>query len=469
MAHTDALHYRSLARVADDIRSGTLSAEEVTRCTLARIAALEPRLHAFAEVRTEAALVEAREADARRSSGERLGLLHGVPIAVKDLCAMAGTSTRAGGFFRTRFGARDTATVVARLQSAGAIIIGKAQLTEGAWAAHHPDVTPPVNPWTPDHWAGVSSSGSGVSVAAGLAYGSIGTDTAGSIRFPSACNHLVGLKPTWGRVSRHGVFPLSETFDHVGPMARTVLDVALMFTAIAGPDPLDPTTLDEPADDWIGAAKAVTLRGVRVGVDPIYSLGGVDEPTASVLRTAIAAMKAAGAVIVEVSVPSVGEILERAVAATLVEAAISHASTYPSEKSSYSAGFSTLLDIGRTTPATDYAAVAIWRREFRGRLMEIFRAVDVLVAPVLPMAPPTIAEMAEAVNGPPLAAAPLTAYTVPFNLAGVPSLTLPMGRAPSGAPLGFQLIGPDLAEARLLSAGAAYEAAAGYAAHHPEL
>ncbi len=469
MTHTDALHYRSLAAVAADLRSGVLTAEEVTQQALNRISALEPRLHAFAQVRAEAALVEARAADARRVSREPLGPLHGVPIAVKDLCAMAGTTTRAGGFFRTRFGPLDSATVVARLQTAGAIIIGKTQLTEGAWGAHHPDITAPVNPWAPDHWTGTSSSGSGVSVAAGLVYGAIGTDTAGSIRFPSACNHLVGLKPTWGRVSRRGVFPLSDTFDHVGPMARTVLDAALMFAAIAGADPLDPTALDEPAVDWVGAAQAGTLRGVKVGVDPLYSLGGLDEPSATTLKGAIALMKAAGAVIVEVSMPSVGEFLERAVAAAFVEAAISHAPTYPSEKSSYSAGYSALLDIGRSTPAADYAAIAIWRREFHGRLLQIFRAVDVLVAPVLPISPPTIAEMAAMVNAPPLAAAPLLAYTIPFNLAGVPSLTLPMGRAPSGAPLGFQLIGPDLAEAALLSAGAAYEAAAGYTAHHPSI
>jgi len=469
MTNTDALHYRSLAEVAADVRSGALSSEQLTAHTIKRISALEPRLHAFAEVRAEAALIEARAADAWRARGERLGPLHGVPLAVKDLCAMPGTATRAGGFFRTRFSPTDVATVVTRLQDAGAIIVGKAQLTEGAWGAHHPDITPPVNPWAPDRWTGVSSSGSGVSVAAGLAYGAIGTDTAGSIRFPSACNHLVGLKPTWGRVSRHGVFPLSDTFDHVGPMARTVLDVALMFAAIAGSDPLDATALDEPAADWVGAARAGTLRGVRVGVDPLYSLGGVDEPTATALKSAIALMKTAGAVIVEVSVPSVSEILERAIAAAFVEAAISHAPTYPSEKSSYSAGYSGLLDIGRATSATAYAAIAIWRREFHGRLMRIFRTIDVLVVPVLPMSPPTIAEIAVAVNGPPLAAGPLLTYTLPFNLAGVPSLTLPMGRAPSGAPLGFQLIGRDLAEATLLSAGAAYEAAAGYAAHHPPL
>ena len=162
------LHYRHLAEVAGDIRSGALTAEEVMRHTLERIARLEPRCMRLRSVRADDALTEARAADARKARGEALGALHGVPIAVKDLCAMAGTPTRAGGFFSTGFGARDTATVVTRLQAAGAIIIGKAQLTEGAWGTHHPDIPVPVNPWAEDRWSGSSSSGSGVSVAAGL-------------------------------------------------------------------------------------------------------------------------------------------------------------------------------------------------------------------------------------------------------------------------------------------------------------
>ena len=461
------LHYRSIADVAAGIAAGDLSSEEVTRHTLERISSLEPKLHAFTEVRAEAALGEARAADARRAAGEPPGPLHGVPVAVKDLCAMPGTATRAGGFFPTGFGPDDKATVVARLQAAGAIIIGKLQLTEGAWGAHHPDVTPPVNPWSPDHWTGVSSSGSGVSVAAGMAYGAIGTDTAGSIRFPSACCHLVGLKPTWGRVSRHGVFPLADTFDHVGPMARSVLDTALMFTAITGPDDRHPTALDQPGADWSGAARAGTLAGVRIGVDPGYALAGVDEATAAALSGAIAVMESAGAEFVEVNVPGAGDILEAAMLAAFTEAAISHAATYPAQGSSYSAAYASILDLGRSASALDDSRVAIWRREFRGQLLRLFRAVDMLVAPVLPVAPPAVADMAAATSAPPLASAPLLGFTIPFNLAGVPCLTLPMGRAPSGAPLGLQLIGPDLSEAALLAAGAGYEAASGFAGDHP--
>jgi len=463
------LHYRSLADVAADIRSGALTAEEVTRHALERIARLEPRLHAFATVRADDALKEARAADARKARGERLGPLAGVPLAVKDLCAMAGTPTRAGGFFSTGFKPSDTATVVTRLQDAGAIIVGKTQLTEGAWGTHHPDVAVPVNPWAPARWSGSSSSGSGVSVAAGLCFGATGTDTAGSIRFPSACNHLVGLKPTWGRVSRHGVFPLSDTFDHVGPIARSVLDVALLFAAMAGADPLDPTSLNEAPDDWVAAARAPRLKGVRVGLDADYALGPVDPVTAAALQSAIAQLKSAGAEIVSVRVPPVDEILARAMTACFAEAAISHARSYPAERAKYGPVYVDLLELGRATPATDYAAVAIWRREFRGALARLFASVDMLVAPVLPVAPLTVAEMAGFEGAPLIASAPLLRFTIPYNLAGVPTLTMPMGRMADGAPLGFQLIGPALGEAALLSAGAAYEAASGFAELHPEV
>lgn len=459
-----ALHDRSLADVAAAIRDGELSSAEVTGHTLERITALEPRLHAFAEVRGDAALAEARAADARRARGERLGPLHGVPVAVKDLCAMAGTATRAGGRFSTGFAPTDTATVVTRLQQAGAIVVGKAQLTEGAWGTHHPDVTVPVNPWAPDRWTGSSSSGSGVCVAAGMAYGAIGTDTAGSIRFPSACNHLAGLKPTWGRVSRHGVFPLSETFDHVGPMARTVSDVALLYAAIAGADPLDPTSLPDPVGDPVAAAQGGSLAGVRIGLDAAFALANLDDATASGMRSALAHLESAGAQIVDVAFPDVGPILEPALLACFAEAAVAHAATYPSQKERYGSAYAELLEVGRATPATAYASFAMRRRELRGTMRRLFEHADLLVVPVMPIQPLTVAEMAGVTVGPPLGAAPFMVYTMPFDITGNPTLTLPMGRSPEGAPLGFQLVAPHLGEEALLSAGAAYERQAGTAA-----
>ena len=464
-----ALHYRTLAETAADISSGRLSSEEVTRHTLERIGELEPRLRAFAAVREKDAMAEAREADARRARGETLGPLHGVPLAVKDLCAMEGTATCAGGFFRTGFDPAHTATVVRRLQDAGAIIVGKVQLTEGAWGAHHPDVPPPVNPWAPDHWSGASSSGSGVAVAAGLSYGAIGTDTAGSIRFPSTCNRLVGLKPTWGRVSRHGVFRLSDTLDHVGPITRSVLDAALMFDAIAGPDPADPTALDVPPPGSAQAARNGSLEGVRIGLDTAYALDSVEPAIAASLKRAIAALESAGAEIVEIRLPEMREHLLRLYMSAAVEAAISHAATYPSEAESYSDGYRSFLNLAHSTSAVDYAATAIWRREFRGSLARLFKTVDMLIAPTMPVEPPTLAAFDAVASAPPEAVVSLMLYTIPFNAAGIPTLTLPMDKTDAGVPLGFQLIGSELGEARLLSAGAAYEQVAGYAADHPAM
>src|SRR5690349_3127599 len=203
-----------------------------------------------------------------------LSQLHGVPVAVKDLCWTEGIATAAGMPLHKDFVPAVDATVVRKLREAGAVLLGKLQLTEGAFADHHPDVPPPVNPWHPDHWSGASSSGSGVATAAGLCFGSLGSDTGGSIRFPSAANGNTGLKPTWGRVSRHGCFELAASLDHIGPMCRSATDAAIVLAAIAGADPDDPTTLRAPVPDYL-AGDDRTLQGVRVGLDEAYALEGV--------------------------------------------------------------------------------------------------------------------------------------------------------------------------------------------------
>jgi amidase len=458
-----------MASLIADMREGKLSSAELIDHHLNRIEKLEPQLHAFSELRALAARKEARAADERRASGQPLGLLHGVPLAVKDLCALAGTETRAGGSFSTGFGPQETATVVHKLQDAGAIIIGKTQLTEGAWATYHPDIIAPVNPWAPDRWPGASSSGSGVAVAAGLAAGAIGTDTTGSIRFPSACNGIVGLKPTWGRVSRRGVFPLADTFDHVGPMARTVMDAALIFSAIAGPDPLDSTTLDRAAEDWTSAAGTGSAKGVRIGLDLTYALDGADEVVAAAFHDALEQLRQAGAVVADVRLPPVDEILEPAMGAVFAEAAIAHSQTYPAHKNKYGSTFAALLDYGRGKSALDYAAIAIWRRKFGGELSTIFKTVDMLAIPVLPTPPIAVADVKALESAPPDAVAALLRYTIPFSLAGVPSLTLPMRRPADTAPIGFQLVAPALGEIKLFAVGAAYEREAGLGDDHPEL
>jgi amidase len=230
-------HYDSLLSVSDRIRSGALRAADVTAELLARFARYDGRLHSALMVLADDAMAQARQADAEIAAGRWRGPLHGVPIGVKDLLWTKGLPTTGGMDVLRDFRPEEDATVVARLKQAGAVIIAKLHMTEGATFNHHPSFPRPVNPWSGAHWSGVSSSGSGVAPAAGLCFGAIGSDTGGSIRMPSAANNLTGIKPTWGRVSRHGLIHLAESLDHLGPMARSAVDAAAILQAIAGWDP----------------------------------------------------------------------------------------------------------------------------------------------------------------------------------------------------------------------------------------
>src|SRR5580698_2570687 len=250
------LHYSSLDEVARRLKARQLSSVELTRTLLDRIGRIDPRLKSFATLTPERALADAAARDAETAASKSRGALHGVPIAVKDLCNTEGVPTAAGMKIHRGNIPTEDATVVARLKAKGAVILGKLQMTEGAFGAHHPSVAAPINPWNEAYWTGVSSSGSGVATAAGLCYASLGSDTGGSIRFPSTMNGLTGLKPTWGRVSRAGVFPLAESLDHIGPMCRSALDAALILGVIAGADPDDPTAAPLPVPDYAGSIDA---------------------------------------------------------------------------------------------------------------------------------------------------------------------------------------------------------------------
>src|SRR3984957_5581500 len=269
------LHFLDLTEMSRRIHSREISPVEATKGLLARIERLDGQLRSYAYVMAEAALLHARAAEAEILRGEIRGPLHGVPIAVKDLCWTQGVPTAAGTTIYKDFRPTEDATVVRKLYAAGAIILGKLQLTEGAWAEHHPQIPPPVNPWNAAHWSGASSSGSGVATAAGLCYGSLGSDTGGSIRFPCAANGVTGIKPTWGRVSRYGVFELAATLDHIGPMTRSAADAAAMLAAIAGPDVNDPTALQAAGPNYM-ADLGGGLRGVRVGVDAAWISAATD-------------------------------------------------------------------------------------------------------------------------------------------------------------------------------------------------
>src|SRR5688500_10044353 len=248
------VHYFDITELGSLLAQREISSREVTRALLDRIAALDSRLHSYSLLMPDSALAEADAADAEMASGQVRGPLHGVPIAVKGLVWTKSCPTSAGMAVLKEFRPHADATVVRRLREAGAVILGKLQLTEGAYSDYHPSITPPQNPWNAAYWPGISSSGSAVATAAGLCFGSLGSDTGGSIRWPSAAHALAGLKPTWGRVSRHGVFELAASLDHVGTIARSAADAGLLLQTIAGSDPADPTALLDSVPNYLAAA-----------------------------------------------------------------------------------------------------------------------------------------------------------------------------------------------------------------------
>jgi len=299
---TRDLHYCELVEIGQRIQKRELSPVEATQAQLDRIARLDGQLKSYAYVMASSALEQAHAAEKEIGSGKVRGPLHGVPIAVKDLCWTKDAPTAAGmRIYRDNRPTQD-ATVVARLKEAGAVVLGKLQLTEGAYADHHPDIDPPRNPWDATLWSGASSSGSGVATAAGLCYGSLGSDTGGSIRFPSAANGVTGLKPTWGRVSRYGVFELAATLDHIGPMARSAVDCGAILGAIAGADPNDPTAVLEPVPDYLADLRG-SLRGTRIGVDRRWTSDGVDAAATKVFQDALRVATDLGAEIHEIVFP----------------------------------------------------------------------------------------------------------------------------------------------------------------------
>lgn len=458
------LHDLGVAEASARLRDGTLSPVELAEALLARIERLEPRLHAFARVAPERAMDDARRAESEIARGAWRGPLHGVPIALKDLVDTAGIATEAGmKALAGRVPAEDS-TVAERLRDAGAVLLGKLAMTEGAFAEHDPEIEPPRNPWGRDHWPGVSSSGSGVALAACLCAGALGSDTGGSIRFPSAACGVTGLKPSWGRVSRHGIFPLAPSLDHVGPMARSVEDAALLLCAIAGPDPRDPTALRAPAEDYAGALDR-GVAGIAVGVDRRWALDGVEPQVAAAFEAALEALASAGARIRDVAMPDTAPLARSWVPACAVETALAHEALFRERRGDYGPALGALVHIGGTIRAVEHARIGEARRTIVARLQALFDEDMLLATPALPVAVPTLAEAAEATADP----AEMLRFTAPWNFAGNPTLSLPCGFDRAGLPIGFQLVGPPLGEAPLLAAGAAFQGATDWHRRRPPL
>ncbi len=454
-----ALHYLELTELAALIRSGDASPVEVTRAQLQRIEKLDGVLRSYARVTAASALREAEAAEAEIRAGRYRGPLHGVPIALKDLFRRKGVPTAAGGVLHRDKPADYDATVTRRLREAGTVLLGQLQMTEGAYSDHHPDIAPPRNPWNAAYWTGISSSGSAVATAAGLCFGATASDTGGSIRWPSAAAGLTGIKPTWGRVSRHGAIELAPSLDHMGVMARSARDAAVLLQAIAGPDPLDPTALQAPVPPYARLA-GEPAQGLRIGIDADWNGDGADAQTLAMTAAAAQVFQELGATLVPLRFPAADA--EQAVRDwapnCAVEAAVAHASSYPARSADYGPVLASVLDAGLALSGTDYQRILLRRMALRGKVDALFGGVDALLTPVQPMAPLTLATVSTLGRQPGLVAA-LQRYTCVFDMTGHPCLTLPAGLCEAGMPMGVQLVAAHLNEATLLRLGAAFQAA----------
>jgi amidase len=436
---------------------------------LDRISALDSQLNSYQTVMAEQAMDAAAKAESEIVAGRYRGALHGIPVAVKDLCFTRGVPTKGGLAVLSDFVPEYDATVVQRLESDGAILLGKLNLTEGAMVGYHPDFKIPVNPWGGDLWPGASSSGSGVATAAGLCFAALGSDTGGSIRFPAMANGVVGLKPTYGRVSRHGVLDLGETLDHVGPLTRGVEDAGMVLAAISGQDKADPTSLPVPVPDLSDISAGVA--GLRIGYDSEFARQGTNPELIASLEAALALLESLGANVVSVKVPA--EILtlgELWFPICTYEAHKAHAANYPSRREEYGNYFRDFLEIGASVTDAQYNDAMAARRSFSERYESVLAEVDAMLCPAGGVTMPVTADQYGGVETlTPLFGQVQMQFTIPDDFAGTPTLTLPCGQNAAGVPHAMQLVGKGLSEAVLCRVGRAYEAATDWHQRRPPL
>lgn len=450
----------TLVEAAAALRQRQVSSVELTLECLARIEKWNPELNAFLTVTADVALEQARKADAERASGLDRGPLHGIPIAHKDLFCTRGIRTTGGSKTFAEFVPEFDATVVQRLANAGAVMIGKTNLHEHAYGitSENPHYGAVRNPWDPERSPGGSSGGSGVAVATGMALAATGTDTGGSIRVPASWCGITGLKPTFGRVSKYGVLPLGYTLDHPGPMAQTVRDTALLFEAMAGFDPKDPSSVDRPVPRCMPAEGEPSLRGIRIGLPRNFFFDRIDKEVDGAVYFMAYTAEDLGAELQRVQVPD-GEQLNTLAHITLLsEAAAVHEPYLRKRRKTYGDDVRTLLDMGRVIPAVDYLQAQRLRKRILGVYLDILRRVDALLVPATPMTAPRIGQKQVEIRGEMedtrIAA---TRLLRGFNLLGLPVLSMPAGYSSDGLPIGMQLVGRPWDEPLLLRIGAALE------------
>lgn len=450
---SDTVTWPSAAMLARAVRAGETSAVQATEAHLARIHALDPDLHAFVTMAADAALADARAVDASRA-----GALAGVPVAVKDLLAVRDLPRGNGSAaFAGDPPQPCDATAVARLRAAGAIVLGTTHMHELAFGPTgvNPGLGTPVNPWSGDRMPGGSSSGSAVAVAAGMAVAAIGSDTGGSVRIPASFCGLTGLKPTYGRVSRSGVTPLAWTMDHIGPLARTAEDAALLLGVLAGHDPADATSAALPVPDYV-AALGRGVAGRTVGVPRAFVDGCVDDDVAAAFAASLDVLRDAGAVVRDVALPALEHANAALGAVVFAEAEAALGAVVGDRRDRLGVDCRIFLELAKVVQARHYMAA----QRYRSHLYAMVRAanVDLLATPTVAVPAPDTWAQVMTLHGVERGVQEVLArFTSPFNLIGLPALSVPCGISRDGLPLGLQLVGRPFAEADVLAAGHAFQ------------
>ena len=460
------MHFKTIRELSELLQSKRISPVEVTEEIIRRIGELDSQYKSYATLMADHAMSAAKKAEQEIAGGRYRGPLHGVPVGVKDLCFTKGVRTMGGCKVLADHVPSFDSTVVVRLESAGAVLLGKLNLTEGAMGGYNPDFDIPVNPWNPERWAGASSSGSGVATALGLCFGSLGSDTGGSIRFPAAACGVVGLKPTWGRVSRHGVLDLAQSLDHVGPLTRSSADAGIVLQAIAGQDNNDPTTLPDPVPDMLAQIDD-GVKGIRIGLDEGYVTDGVDPQLSQAVLDGVRVLERMGAEIVEVKMPDVDKYLQAWPVLCTAEALAAHRAHYPSRRDDYGPFFRTWLDRGAEVSGADYAEANVLRAECNGLVRLVFQQIDVLacpstITPAYPVTPERLYGPLDENRG-----TAFQRFTVPYDFNGAPTLSVPCGLSSDRLPLSLQFVGKHLSEPLLCRIGNTYEQATEWHTLHP--
>lgn len=457
--------FKTIVETGEWLRKREVSPVELTKNCLAQIEKLNPTLNAFITVTSESALTQARSAEAEILRGHWRGPLHGIPLALKDLIDTAGIrTTAASAVFKERVPAED-AEVVRRLKNAGAVLLGKQNLHECAYGgssmiSYYGEVH---NPWNPARIAGGSSGGSSASVAAGLGYGAIGTDTAGSVREPAALCGVVGLKPTYGRVSVRGVIPLSLSLDHVGPITRTVSDAAVMLQAIAGYEARDMNSADMPVPDYLASLRDGS-RPARIGVPRKFFYEDLDPEVASAVEQALGILRTVTSNLseIEVDVPT-DRTLQTA------EAYAYHAEFVSRDPELYQPETLRRILNGQDISGTEVERRRREQEKIRGEISRVFEDVDVLVTPTTPVPAPAIAELKQNPDLLRPREILLLRNTRPVNVWGLPAISIPCGFTTAGLPIGLQIIGAHWGEDRVLQLAYAYEQATAWHKRSPRL